>query len=190
MSVKRVASRYAKSLLDLSIEQNSLEQVRDDMQSMQHLIRESKDFAAFLKSPVVQFSKKQSILTTLLTGKISPLTLKFVLLLTGKQREVILSEIVDAFIDAYRALKHISIVRITSASPLTSEQLDVLQKKIESSTVGFEHVEVQTKIDPSLLGGFVVELDDQVLDASVRHHLESLRKEFRTNLYESKIIAR
>ena len=78
MSVKRVASRYAKSLLDLSIEQNSLEQVRDDMQSMQHLIRESKDFAAFLKSPVVQFSKKQSILTTLLTGKISPLTLKFV----------------------------------------------------------------------------------------------------------------
>lgn len=190
MSVKRVASRYAKSVLDLAIEQNSLEQVKEDMKAVQGLIRESKDFAAFLKSPIIQYSKKQSVLNTLLSEKISPLTLQFILLLTGKQREVILSDIVDAFMDAYRALKHISIVRIISASPLSEDQLSVLQKKIESSPVGFEHVEIQTKIDASLLGGFVVELDDKVFDASVRHHLESLRKEFRTNLYESKLMAR
>jgi F-type H+-transporting ATPase subunit delta len=92
--------------------------------------------------------------------------------------------------DQYRALKHISVVHVVSASELSAEQIQMLKSKIESSPVGFENVEIHTRIDPSLIGGFVVELDDKVLDASVRHHLEGLRKEFKTNLYESKIMAR
>ncbi len=190
MSVKRVASRYAKSILDLAIDQNSLEKVHEDMQAVQGLIKDSKDFAAFLKSPVVQYSKKQAILEKLLSGKVDTLTLKFILLLTGKQRETILSDIVDAFMEQYRILKHISVVRVTSAAPLTPAQMEALQRKIEASSVGFEHVEIQTKVDPSLIGGFIVELDNKILDGSVRHHLDNLRREFTTNLYESKIMAR
>ncbi len=190
MSVKRVASRYAKSVLDLAIESNRLEKVKDDMQSLQTLIGNSKDLAAFLKSPVIQFARKQAILQGLFAGKIDELTLKFILLLAGKQRESLLPEIVIQFMDQYRALKHISVVHVVSASELSAEQIQMLKSKIESSPVGFENVEIHTRIDPSLIGGFVVELDDKVLDASVRHHLEGLRKGFKTNLYESKIMAR
>jgi len=190
MSVKRVASRYAKSVLDLAIESNRLENVKDDMQSLQALIGNSKDLAAFLKSPVIQLARKQAILQGLFAGKIDELTLKFILLLAGKQRESLLPEIVIQFMDQYRALKHISVVHVVSASELSAEQIQMLKSTIESSPVGFENVEIHTRIDPSLIGGFVVELDDKVLDASVRHHLEGLRKEFKTNLYESKIMAR
>ena len=99
-------------------------------------------------------------------------------------------DIAGEFMDQYRAIKHISIVRIISASELTPGQLADLQKKIEVSKIGFEHVEFTVKVDPSLVGGFIVEVDDMVYDASLKHQLAGLKKEFATNLYESKIVAR
>lgn len=190
MSVKRVASRYAKSLIDLAVEQNRLDRIKEDVESIQKLIRQSKDFANFLKSPVIPYSRKRSILETIFSGKLDELTLKFMSILALKQRESYMPDIAGEFMDQYRAIKHISVARIISAFELTPEQLTDLQKKIEASNVGFEHVEFVVKVDPSLVGGFIVEVDDMVYDASLKHKLEGLKKEFATNLYESKIVAR
>ena len=190
MSIKRVASRYAKSLIDLAVEQNRLERIKEDVEAIQKLIRESKDFVNFLKSPVIQHSRKRSILEAMFSGKLDELTLKFMIILTTKQREAYMVDIAGEFMDQYRAIKHISVVRIISASELTSQQLSDLQKKIEASKVGFEHVEFVVKVDPSLVGGFIVEVDDMVYDTTLKHQLANLKKEFTTNLYESKIVAR
>lgn len=190
MSVKKVASRYAKSLLNLAVEENRLELVREDMESLQALLKQSKEFAAFMKSPVIQFNKKRSVLEKIFTGKLNDLTLKFMLILAGKQREGILSEVIFEFLDQYRKLKHVSIVKITTAVPMSESQMDALKRKLEASSIGFEHVEVTTIIDPEILGGYIVELDDNIYDASIRQKLAALKKEFKGNLYESKIYAR
>lgn len=190
MSVKKVAARYAKSLLDLAIELNKLDNIKSDMEALYSLTRENKDFTAFLKSPVIQFSKKRTILEKLFSGKLDDLTLKFMLILAGKQREGILIEVIKAFLDQYRKLKHISVVKIISAAPLPQKQVEALKSKIESSSLGFENAEIITAVDPKLLGGYILEVEGNVYNASLKYQLDSLKKEFKINLYESKIEAR
>lgn len=190
MSVSRIASRYAKSLIDLAIETNTLEQVKDDVASFEKIVEESRDFYVFLKSPVIQFSKKKAILEQLFSDKYQELTLKFLTLLTQKQREAYLPEIATHFMKQYRDLKQISTARITSAIELTPEMVKTIREKLEQSGVAYENVQLETEVDPKLIGGFILEFGDYVYDSSVSHKLEELRKEFRGNLYESKIIAR
>lgn len=190
MSISRIASRYAKSLIDLAVEQDRLERVKDDVQSFHHLVEESRDFYVFLKSPVIPFSKKKSILEQLFGDKYDELTLKFLLLLTQKQREAYLPEVADHFMKQYRDLKEISTARITSAVPLTKEMTQIIREKLEKSGVAYENVQLETTVDPKLIGGFILEFGDFVYDISVSHKLEELRKEFRGNLYESQIMAR
>jgi len=190
MSVKKVAARYAKSLLDLAVEFKKLENVKSDMEGLLSLSKENKDFTAFLKSPVIQFSKKRTILEKLFNGKLDDLTLKFILILAGKQREGILIEVINAFLDQYRKLKRVSVIKVISAVPLPQNQVNELKRKIESSSVGFENAEIITAVDPKLMGGYILEVEGNVYDASVRHKLDNLKKEFKINLYESKIEAR
>lgn len=190
MSVNRIATRYAKSILDLAMEMDQVELVLADMEMLLKVMNESADLRAFLKSPIIAFNRKRQIIGKLFEGKVSTLTLKFMELLAGKQREMYLPEIAQQYQQQYKNLKHISTVKITSAAELTPEVLATIRQKLENGPIGFENVEIKTKIDPSLVGGFIIELGDYVYDASVRHQLDELRKEFTGNLYQSMIRAR
>lgn len=186
MSINRIASRYAKSLLDLALEQNALEAVKEDMQAIRKLTREYAEFASFLRSPVIQYTKKQQVFAAI-GRNFNPLTLQFINLLASKQREAYLAAISDEFMVQYRTHHHISTVSIISAAPLTPALLSAIQQKLELSPIGFANVEVSTRIDPSLIGGFVVEYEGRVYDVSLKHQLDALRKQFATNLYETQV---
>src|SRR4051812_15755795 len=97
----RLASRYAKSLIDLSIERGQLGAVFNDMQYLNMVTRSNRDFTAILKSPVVTPDRKQSIIDTVTEGKITELTASFIRLLIRKGREANLPEIAPAFIEQY-----------------------------------------------------------------------------------------
>jgi len=190
MSISRIASRYAKSLIDLAIEQDKLEKIKEDVVSFDKAIEESRDFYVFLKSPVIPISKKKSIIKLLFDGKFDELTVKFLELLTQKQREAYLPEVADHFIDQYRRLKRISTARITSAVELTDDMVGTIKERLEKSGVAYENIVLETKVDPELIGGFILEFGDYIYDTSISHKLDEIRKEFRGNLYESKIMAR
>ena len=190
MSVSRIASRYAKSLIDLAIEQDILEKVKDDVSSFEALVVNSRDFLAFLKSPVIKFGKKKAIIRELFAGKYQDLTVKFLELLAQKQRESLLPDVAVHFMDQYRYLKQISTAKITSATELTPEMVKTIKTRLEKSGVAFEQVELETTVDPKLIGGFILEFGDYVYDSSIAHKLDDLRKSFTGNLYESKIMTR
>src|SRR4051794_16900054 len=97
----RLAGRYAKSLIDLSVEQQKLEVVYNDMQYLKAVCKASRPFVALLKSPVIPSDKKNKALTAVTAGNISSLTAAFCQLLIAKNREFYLPEIIDAFIDQY-----------------------------------------------------------------------------------------
>jgi F-type H+-transporting ATPase subunit delta len=187
MSINRITSRYAKSLLELAIDQNVLSQVNDDMQSLLKLCKESSEFASFLRSPVIRYDKKKKVFDLLLAKSFQPLTSLFINLLASKQREYYLQEIAEEFILQYRFHREISQVKVISAAPLTPELLQSIQQKLELSSTGFSTVEVITKIDPNLIGGFVIEYEGKVYDASIKHQLELMKKQFQINLYESQV---
>lgn len=156
MSVQRIASRYAKSLIDLSQEQGKLERTLEDVKSFKK-VTENRDFYLLLKSPVVSASKKLSILDALFKGKYDELTNSFLRILVTKGREMYLPEIADEFIAQYKKLKHISTVKVRTATPLSEATLNEIMAKLKASSATDEEIELIAFVDPNLIGGIVLE---------------------------------
>ncbi|MCB0619534.1 MAG: ATP synthase F1 subunit delta [Saprospiraceae bacterium] len=190
MSVTRIASRYAKSLIDLAIEQKKLDRVKEDVDSFKTLTQ-NRDFYLLLKSPIVSPPKKKSVFKALLANKYDELTLAFLNILVDKNREAYLPEIAHEFIHQYRVHRHITTVKLITATPISKETVDAIRQKLVESDATDEKVEVITAVDPAIQGGFVLEFDDSRLyDASVARKLEMLKKDFTENLYISQIVSR
>lgn len=189
MSVARIAHRYAKSLIDLSIVQDKLDRILEDVKSFK-AVTLNKDFYLFIKSPVIHHARKFQVVKTLFEGKYDELTMAFLRILISKKREMYLPEIANEFLQEYKKFKHITTVKLTTAIPLSEASLEAIHKKLTESTATDSNVELRTNVDANLLGGYILEFDDNVYDASIKHKLEQLKKEFDDNLYISQIIAR
>jgi F-type H+-transporting ATPase subunit delta len=187
MSVNtRVADRYAKSLIDLATEENKLEKILSDIEIFKASLQ-SRDLYLMLKSPIIHADKKNSILNLLFKDKFDAMTMGFVEICTRKGREDILPEIVEQFLVQYNIMKKISRVLITTATPIDEATLTEIKEKLLKSTSTGDSLEITTKIDPSIIGGYTVEMDNKLYDASVAHKLENLKKQFSSNLYEKKL---
>jgi F-type H+-transporting ATPase subunit delta len=182
----RLAARYAKSLIDLSVETNQLEKVYEDQQYMLSMAQSNKQFVLILKSPVINSEKKLSILEALTIGRVSKLTSTFNQLLVKKGREANLPEIAKTFIQQYKHLKEIQIIKLRTAIPATEELKQEIVAKVRKE-FGLKNVEVETEVDESLIGGFVLEIGDRLIDASISYDLNAIRKQFLNNDFVYKI---
>ncbi len=182
MSSIRIATRYAKSLLELAVEQGKLEQVYTDLNFLQSATK-NREFALVLKSPIIKPDKKTALLESIFGGKIDVLTMTYLRLLVSKNREMHLPEIVDEFTAQYKRLKKITSICVVTATPMSADVMNDLRNKLLASDLTSDNVEIETKIDPTLIGGFVLEFDNKRYDASVAHKLEQMKKEFTKNLY-------
>ena len=185
MSDIRVASRYAKSMLDLALEKGILEQVQQDMALFTKTVRENRDFELFLTNPIINHGKKLAILKSLFTGKVSDLTLKFFLLITQKNREAVLASVATEFEKQYNTYKGIAIAHVTTALPLTPELRGQLQQKVAQQTG--KTIQLREHVDPALIGGLVLRIDDTQLDDSIRTNLRNLKSKFKENPYITKL---
>lgn len=185
----RVAARYAKSLIDLAQEQGKLEETKDDMATLQELTK-NRDFYLFIKSPVINPSKKRNVLDKILADvKMGEMTQAFVRILINKGRERNLPEIAGAFMDQYKVIKQITSVKITSATELSEEELGKIRSELITGGNTEAEIEISTVVDPELIGGFILEFDGQIYDASVSHKLDVLRREFnQPNVFKSQIM--
>jgi F-type H+-transporting ATPase subunit delta len=183
MSITRIASRYAKSLLDLAVENKNLERVLEDVQLFKQSL-ENRDLFLVVKSPIIKAEKKLVIFNEIFKGKVDDLTLSFIQLVTSKGRESILPEITDQFIEQYRELNNITLASFTTSREVPDTIIDSLVKELKSSTwVRKGEVEVQEKVDQDIIGGFIIEIDNKQYDASVKAKLAELKKEILDNTY-------
>ncbi|HRE51312.1 MAG TPA: ATP synthase F1 subunit delta [Flavitalea sp.] len=176
----RLAGRYAKSLIDLAVERNQLEEAHKDMVFLQALCKSNPDFVALLKSPVISADKKQAILKALTEGKVSEITAAFNALLIRKGRESILPQIAPAFIEQYRQLKGIQTVRLTTATPVSEELKKTIVDKVKAQMPS-KNIELTALVDEGLIGGFVLQIGDTLVDASISYDLNTIRKQFLNN---------
>ena len=170
-----VATRYAKSLMELAVESNKLEAVRIDMKAVKNLCEQNHDFALFLDSPIIKTDKKIAVLNEVFKGKISELTLSFLTLITSKHRETLVKEIAEAFDEQYKQNKDIFTAVITSAKGLDNttknKVLDLLKSQIKGE------VELLEKVDPNTIGGFILKIGDKQIDSSVARQLGNMKKQ-------------
>lgn len=183
MSVIRIASRYAKSLLDLSEEQNVLYEVVADMNGFTKMV-ENRDLYLLLKSPIINIDKKKDVFNALFDGKVNKLTKAFFDIILKKGREMYLPEIAKEFLNQYKERQGISEVTLTTATKISDEALDKIKSKLLGSDVTAKTLEIDTKVDESIIGGFIVQVGDKLIDASVAHKLRELSKSMTNKEYE------
>jgi F-type H+-transporting ATPase subunit delta len=186
MTNPRLATRYAKSLIDLSVERGQLEEVYKDMQYLQQVIRQSPDFVFVLRSPVVTADKKQNIIKAITAGKVSELTYAFTNLLVTKGREAGLPEIITAFIKQYKVHKGIHIVKLTTAAPVSDQLKNTIIDQVKA-TSDMQNIELETVVDPKLIGGFILQSGDKLVDASILYDLKEVSKQFENNDFIYKV---
>lgn len=186
MQNPRLAIRYAKSLLDLAQEQNKLELVYEDMQLLDNIVKSNREFANVLKSPIIKEDKKNRVIESVTAGRINSLTASFIKLLGSKSREANLPEIISAFIEQYNVAKGIHKVKLTTAVEVSDEIKNDFINKIKAAE-GVEHIELQTLVDEDLVGGFVLEMEGYLADASIRRDLNDVQKQFMNNDYIQKL---
>lgn len=177
MSVTRIASRYAKSLLSLAQEQGKLERILEDIQAFQKAT-EQRDFFLLLKSPIVNPTKKASIFKAIFEGKFDEMTMAFLNIVLRKGREGYLGDIVNEFVRQYQEFKQVSSVKLTTATPISAASLEAIKQQLKGSNNTKANIEIETAVNPDLIGGFVIEFDDKLYDASIAHKLGNLKKEF------------
>jgi F-type H+-transporting ATPase subunit delta len=176
MSTTKAASRYALAFIGVAEEQKSLEAVGKDVLALERLLRESKEFAAFLKSPVVNKEKKRKVLAEIFLDNIGDLTKKFIMILAAKGREDLVPEILRQFNRLRDERQGILNVTARTAVKFSEAQERTLVEQIERATK--KKARVSYVLDPSLKGGFMVQHEDTVWDASVARQLELLRQRF------------
>lgn len=182
MQNPRLSAIYAKSLADVAVEKNQFDGVFGDMQYIRSVCQASHEFVLLLRSPVVFADKKQHIFTEITKGHISGLTAAFATLLIKKGRENYLPEIADAFIAEYNKRNGISIVKVTTAAPLSEEAKQSILQKLKTEA-GFDKIQLETSVKENLIGGFVLEYNNNLVDASVARDLRDIKKQFQQNLY-------
>jgi F-type H+-transporting ATPase subunit delta len=182
----RVASRYAKSLLDLAVEKGQLEPIYADMLYLQQLTQQSRDFLNLLRSPVIKANTKTKVINAVTAGKVGPVTTAFIQLMTSKAREAVLPEIITSFVQQYKEHKGVKTVKLTTATPVSDEVKAQIITQVKK-TVGFDNLELEETIDPAIIGGFVLQAGDQLIDASIAYDLKNISRQFENNDFIYKV---
>ena len=176
MSELTVATRYAKSLIGLAVEQKSLEETKKDMVFFSETLRANSQLQAVLANPIVAHNKKIKILEAIFGNKVSTLTDSFFKIMINKSRSEILYATAKEFINQYNVIKHIVRAYVTSATPLSEENKKKVVAELEAATKGT--IELHTKVDPKLIGGFVLTVGDMQVDTSISTSLNKLKQDF------------
>lgn len=169
----KVATRYARALLDLAIDQGNVDSVLGDMMTFLATVNDSREFELLLSSPVVKTDKKIAIFQQAFEP-FEKATQDFLALVTNNRRESMLIDIAVAFKAIVQEYRGIVPMTLTSAMPLEASTRDAIIAKIQASVKGT--LEVEEKIDETLIGGFVVRMGDQQIDASVVNQLNNLKQ--------------
>jgi F-type H+-transporting ATPase subunit delta len=181
MTNPRLSARYAKSLVDLASELNQLDRVHDDVLLLHALCQQSRDFMLLLRSPIIDAGRKVKAIDAITRDKLGDLMSRFVRLLVTKRREMVLPEILEAFGEQYRAIKGIVRINLTTAVPISDE----IKAEIVKRLIEFSHLKVDlvSKVDPKIIGGFVLENKGNLIDGSILRDLLDVRRQFMRNDY-------
>jgi F-type H+-transporting ATPase subunit delta len=172
-----VSDSYAKALVELADEKNTLEQVHSDVDAIAALVKENQKFADLMYNPIVESDKKKAVIQEIAKGAgFQKYTTNFLKLLVEKDRVNLLNEICESFEEQYCQLTDTQVATLRSAVKLEQEQQFLIAKKLQELT-GSKNIKLKPIIDQSLIAGFVVEYGSSQIDLSIRGQIEKVAEE-------------
>ena len=175
MDEGKIAGRYSKALLGLAGERGVTASVKIDMDTIYHLFETFPRFSQVLESPVIKLKEKVAFFEEVFSKNVNSTTYSFLMLLLTNHREAYLRNISRIFLEScrqeagYKEAKLISAIAIDTA---TVEQFKVFIRKHFKT-----EVDLTCSVDENLIGGFVLQVEDQQIDASVSAKLTKLKRE-------------
>lgn len=172
MNDSKISVRYARALFESAAEKNRLDQTRNDMAEILKLCQ-VKEFNTLLTSPVIRDSQKLKIFEQSLSDHIGGLTLALLQLVIRNGREEYIPGIARNFTDLYKRHKGIVSATFTSATPVSDKLRKKVEKMVEETMK--TSVELAVEANDSLIGGFILRVEDQQYDASVARSLKKVK---------------
>ena len=171
-----IARRWAKALMELASEESgvSKEDILDDLREVDENIKSSIALEEALKNPSISIEEKQAVLARLFEFKLMPIVYKFITVLNAKGRLGILAAIADEFQKELEDVNNVIRVTITSAIELSEEKKLYVRNKVAEKLK--KDVIPNWNVDFSIIGGLVFNINETIVDNSIRHRLESLSK--------------
>jgi F-type H+-transporting ATPase subunit delta len=175
-----VSQPYAQALLSIAQSQNLTEEVGGDARTFLSLLTGSQELTSFLSNPFVKPENKKNVLKQLLGEGVNICLRNFLLLLVDRRRIAFLEPILQQYLVLLRQLNQTVLAEITSAVPLTQTQQQAITEKVITLTKA-RQVELATKIDSDLIGGVIIKVGSQVIDASLRGQIRRLSLRLSSN---------
>ncbi len=174
MNESKISVRYAKALFLLGKEKNVLGTIVSDMKLVGELCSTVKDFWLMVESPIIKTSQKRKTVKTVLADKVDAISLNFLDMVFENRREIFIKDMVRNFLDLCRKDEGVVSAKLTTAGEIDKEgktNLSEMLKKAFDSKIELEEV-----LDKDIIGGFILRVDDQELDASVSAQLSQIKR--------------
>ncbi len=175
MSDRLIARRYAGAFYSVCLEQNIINQAEKELIYFTGILNGNEDLKKILLSPRITSFKKKEILYSIFGAGMSRVTFDFISLLVDKKRENLFFCIGEIFSQIILENSNIVIAYVTSAFPLGVQEQNGLQSALSARTGKF--VKLEITIDPSIIGGLIVRIEDKIYDGSVTGHLKRIEHE-------------
>ena len=177
----KVAKRYAKALLDYSIEKHEEDNFFQEISSLVEVVLENPDLRALLHSPIVRMEIKHKVLQEVFSQRSAILNL-FIEILVENKRVSDLYDIAREYVIQYNRYKEKTTVYLTTAVELP-ERLKEQFVQTAIALSGRKNITLESKVEPQLIGGFILRIDDLQYNASIAHKLYGIREQLSENVY-------
>jgi len=176
MNQSKISVRYAKAFVEAAKEQNVLDAVRADVKLLLKLIKEVPEMDTLLESPVLSPTDKISSIKTALGSSLQPLSLNFLIMVIENRREMHIKLMLLDFDKMYKESQGVKAADLITAVPiddiLKQQIAGIIQQKFNS------RIELTSKVDPDILGGLIMRVEDRQYDMSVATRLNDIKQKF------------
>jgi F-type H+-transporting ATPase subunit delta len=169
-----VVAPYAEALMSLAQEQNNLDTIAQDVRLIANTLADSADLMQLFASPLIGANVKKGVVESVFGDQISSITKSFLLILVDRKRIAFLSEILKEFKALLRVIDQVALAEITTALKLSRAQEDSICDRVKAMT-GAKSVDLEVTVNTDLIGGVIIKVGSQVVDASIRGQLRRLK---------------
>ena len=173
---KLISKTYGEALFELAIEQNKIDVFLEEVKGILRVLAENQEFGKLMLHPKISKQEKVEVAKNVFEGRISEELTGFITLIISKERYSSLEDILNYFVDRVKEEKGIGVATVTTAVPIG----EILKKQIEEKlleTTRYKEMEMNFKVDPSIIGGMIIRIKDRVVDSSIQTKLNELQKQ-------------
>jgi F-type H+-transporting ATPase subunit delta len=166
---------YGKSLLELATERNTSVEVGREMEEIGRIVGENRDLQGFLASPAIGEAERGKIMDSAFRGRVSELVLNTILLMNRKGRLGLLRQVANAYGELLQEQQGIVEADVIVAEKLSPDEVEQVRRKVGAALK--REVIMHQYVDPSVIGGLVLRIEDRLLDASVKAQLRAVKRQ-------------